>query len=99
MDAVRGVGGTSVGEGWSDDRHRVVSTLHNEHPHQLLDTVDDEVAAKLVALLSQGNQLARRQAIEVAPVGGDHDRQLAGVSDLGDFLFRAVVDGPRKLQQ
>ncbi|KAH3686322.1 hypothetical protein WICPIJ_002684 [Wickerhamomyces pijperi] len=95
LDTEVGVSGTSVGERRTDDGHRMVTTLDNQHSDKLLDTVDDEVTTHLVGLLLGLDQLIRRELLQVTAVGLQHDWHETTVSDLRDFLV--AVDGPGDL--
>ena len=98
LDTVLSVGGTSVGETWSDDGHWVVSALHDQHSDELLDTVDDEVATHLVGLLLVLDEVVWGHVVQVASVGLQHDGETTTVSDLGEALL-TVVHGPLQFEQ
>ncbi|KAH3668898.1 hypothetical protein OGAPHI_002653 [Ogataea philodendri] len=81
----------------SDDGHRMVSSLNNQHSDQLLDTVHNEISSQFVSFLTQVDQLVRRQVFQMTSVGLQHDGYLTGFSNLTDLL--SVVDRPANFEQ
>lgn len=68
LNTVFGVCGSSVDERGTNDGHGVVSSVDNEHTDELLDTVDNEVATKLIRLFSFVDKFLGRKTFEMTAI-------------------------------
>lgn len=75
-----GVGRTTLGEGVTDDGHRMVAPLYDEHSDQFFNTVDDKVSAEFFCFLLDCGQLRRREAMKVATSRSKHNWNISYIS-------------------
>ena len=75
-------------EGRSNDGHRIVSPLNNQHANELFVAVDDKVATTFIAFFFMVYEQLRREAFEMTSIALRREDQLnAEVSTIGRIGF------------